>query len=94
MKRLWTILVVLSLVLPFAAACADPAQEETISWTTSFTAHFATVEEGQKHIRNRTRFHAQINGRALAFFLQKKFSGRSREFSIEYHRYLWLLYVQ
>ena len=82
MKRLWTILVVLSLVLPFAAACADPAQEKTISWTTSFSAHFATVEEGQKHIRNRTRFHAQINGRALAFFLQKK-DGTLEEY-IEY----------
>ena len=50
--------------------------------TTTLTARFATLEEGQELMRGRELFHEQINEESLAFLLQKK-EGTLEEY-IEY----------
>ena len=83
MKKLLSVIIALVLLLGLAAVHAEPAPEETeIPWTTHFTAHFATVEEGQQLMRARTLFHEQIADSTLAFFLQKK--GGTLEEYIDY----------
>lgn len=74
----WTVLV---LLLGPAFAFAESALAET-AWTTRITAHFATVEEGQQRMRDRTLFHDQITESMLPFFLQKE--GGTLEEYIEY----------
>ena len=81
MKRNLTILTALILLLSFSAAYAEAVLVETPQ-TTKLTAHFATVEEGQRLMRDRTLFHAQIAESTLGFFLQKK--GGTLEEYIEY----------
>ena len=71
MKRYLTILTALLLLLSFTAAYAEAVPVET-PLTTKLTAHFATVEEGQQLMRDRTLFHAQIAESTLGFFLQRK----------------------
>ena len=71
MKRILAMMTALVLLLGCAAAFAEAAPEKT-GWTTEFTAHCATVEEGRGLMRGRTLFHEQIRKKALAFFLQKK----------------------
>ncbi|MBR5110828.1 MAG: hypothetical protein IK099_11615 [Clostridia bacterium] len=71
MKRNLTILTALVLLLCITAAHAEAVPVET-PLTTKLTAHFATVEEGQQLMRDRTLFHAQIAESTLAFFLQRK----------------------
>lgn len=81
MKRLLSVLTVLVLLSCLAASFGETAPTET-AWTTKITAHFASVEEGQQLMRERTLFHKQIREHALAFFLQKK--GGTLEEYIEY----------
>ena len=71
MKRLLAFLAVFALVLGVSAAHMENAPEET-PLTTKITAHFATVEEGQQMMRERTLFHEQISDELLPFFLQRK----------------------
>ena len=71
MKRLLAVLAALALLLGCAAVYAESAAAETV-WTTTFTAHCATVEEGQQLMRGRTLFHDQIREKCLAFLLQRK----------------------
>ena len=71
MRRSLTILTALILALCLTAAYAEAVPVETPR-TTKLTAHFATVEEGQQLMRDRTLFHAQIADSTLAFFLQRK----------------------
>lgn len=81
MKRILAILTVLALMTCFSAACAENA-DSAAPWTTKFTAHFATVEEGQQLMRERTLFHNQISESILPFFLQRK--GGNLDEYIEY----------
>ena len=81
MKRILAIITALTLLLGCAAALAEAAPEKT-GWTTEFTAHFATVEEGRQLMRNRTLFHDQITDSTLDFFLQRK--GGTLEEYIDY----------
>ncbi|MBQ6324478.1 MAG: hypothetical protein IJI26_00235 [Clostridia bacterium] len=74
----WTILV---LLLSPALASEERATVEA-NWTTQITARFATVEEGQQRMRDRTLFHDQITESMLPFFLQAK--GGTLEEYIEY----------
>lgn len=71
MKRTLAILTALILLLRAVLACAEALPAE-VPQTTALTAHFATIEEGQQLMRDRTLFHAQIADGTLAFFLQKK----------------------
>ena len=81
MKRILAVLSVLVLLLGFTAALAEDSSAE-MPWTTRFTAHFATVEEGRQLMRGRTLFHDQIREKCLAFLLQQK--GGTLEDYIEY----------
>ena len=81
MKRLLSVLTILVLLSCLAASFGETAPAETV-WTTKITAHFASVEEGQQLMRERTLFHKQIREHALAFLLQKK--GGTLEEYIEY----------
>ncbi|MBR3017389.1 MAG: hypothetical protein IKH57_09990 [Clostridia bacterium] len=81
MKRILTVLIIFVLLLGLAATYAESAPLET-AWTTKLTARFATVEEGQQLMRQRTLFHDQISENMLPFFLQKS-SGTVEEY-IEY----------
>jgi hypothetical protein len=74
-------LTILVLLLSPALAAAESAPVET-TWTTRIGARFATVEEGQQWMRDRTLFHDQITETMLPFFLQKK-GGTLKEY-IEY----------
>ena len=67
MKRFMTVLMMLALLISTVSSCA-----ETANRTTKITAHFASVEEGQELIRDRTVYHEQINEGTLAFLLQKE----------------------
>lgn len=60
----------------------EPAGESELTEERLFTAHFATLEEGQQLMRDRTLFHEQISDDTLDFFLQKK--GGTLEDYIEY----------
>lgn len=66
MKRVMAVLIALVLMTGCAAAFAETGK------TTKINAHFATVEEGRKLMRNRKLYHEQINEKCLAFLLQKK----------------------
>lgn len=83
MKKL--IALVLSLCM---LACMLPAMAETaaeapaVARTTRIQARFATVEEGQRAMRNRALYHEQINEANLEFLLQKK--GGTLEEYIDY----------
>ena len=81
MKRIIAMITALVLLLGCAAAFAEAAPEKT-GWTTEFTAHCATVEEGRELMRSRTLFHDQITDSTLGFFLQRK--GGTLEDYIEY----------
>ena len=84
MKKLtvcFIILVMLGTML-LAGCSAEPAAAEETVLTTKLTAHFATVEEGQQLMRDRTLFHDQIAEGTLDFFLQRK--GGTLEDYIEY----------
>ena len=81
MKRILAMITALVLLLGCAAAFAEAAPEKT-GWTTEFTAHCATVEEGRELMRGRTLFHDQITESTLGFFLQRK--GGTLEDYIEY----------
>ena len=73
MKKTLSVLTVLVLLLCNIAAIAETAPAETETpWTTKLTARFATIEEGQQLMRDRTLFHEQITESTLAFFLQSK----------------------
>ena len=74
MKRILSVIAVLALLLGFASALAETAVK--------LTAHFASVEEGQQLMRERTLFHEQITEGTLDFFLQRK--GGTLEEYIEY----------
>ena len=65
-----------------AGCSAEPVAAEETAWTTRLTAHFATKEEGQQLMRERTLFHDQIAEGTLDFFLQRK--GGTLEDYIEY----------
>ena len=69
MKRLLAVLAALALLLGCAAAYAESAAAET-NWTTTFTVHFATVEEGQQLMRSRTLFHDQIREKRTILNIQ------------------------
>ena len=74
MKKLticFIILVMLGTML-LAGCSAEPAVAEETARTTKLAAHFATVEEGQQLMRERTLFHDQIAEGTLDFFLQRK----------------------
>jgi len=58
---------------------AESAPAEASARTTKIEAHFASVEEGQQLMRNRTLYHEQINAKNLEFMLQKK-GGTLEEF--------------
>ena len=73
--------ITLVLLLSPALAFAESATAEAV-WTTQITARFATMEEGQQRMRDRTLFHDQITESILPFFLQKK--GGTLEDYIEY----------
>ncbi len=73
--------ITLVLLLSPALAFAESATVEAV-WTTQITARFATMEEGQQRMRDRTLFHDQITESILPFFLQKK--GGTLEDYIEY----------
>lgn len=84
MKKLtvcFIILVMLGTML-LAGCSAEPAVAEETARTTKLAAHFATVEEGQQLMRERTLFHDQIAEGTLGFFLQRK--GGTLEDYIEY----------
>ena len=61
----------LALLLSPALAFAESATVGA-AWTTQITARFATTEEGQQRMRDRTLFHDQITESMLPFFLQDK----------------------
>ena len=82
MKRIIVILISLALLLCAAASYAETAPAETPARTTRIEAHFASVEEGQQAMRNRTLYHKQINEANLEFLLQKK--GGTLEEYIDY----------
>lgn len=81
MKRLLSVLTLLVLLLGVVAGHAESAPAETAR-TTRISTRFASLEEGQQLMRNRTLFHDQIAESTLAFFLQKK--GGTLEEYIEY----------
>ena len=81
MKRLFAVLAVLALLSGIFAAYAENAPEG-IPLTTKITARCASVEEGQRLMRERTLFHEQITEGTLAFFLQRK--GGTLDAYIEY----------
>ena len=81
LKAILTLVLVLALACPAAFAETAPAETETV-WTTKLTARFATLEEGQQLMRDRTLFHEQITDKTLAFFMQKK--GGTLEEYIDY----------
>ena len=81
MKRILAMMTALVLLLGCAAAFAEAAPEKT-GWTSEFTAHCATVEEGRGLMRGRTLFYDQITESTLGFFLQRK--GGTLEDYIEY----------
>ena len=81
MKRILSMLLAALMLLAIANVHAESDRAETV-WTTTLTARFATVEEGQQLMRERTLFHEQINAGALEFFLQKK--GGTLEEYIDY----------
>lgn len=73
MKRILAVLTALVLLIGTTAVCAESASAETAAQrTTKIEAHFASVEEGQQLMRNRTLYHEQINEKNLEFLLQKK----------------------
>lgn len=74
-------MTLLALLFGAALAVAEGAPAET-AWTTQINARFATAEEGQQRMRDRTLFHDQITESILPFFLQKK--GGTLEEYIEY----------
>ena len=82
MKKLAACLITLVMLCTvlFAGCTAETAAAAAL--TTKFTAHFATLEEGQQLMRERTLFHAQIAEGTLDFFLQRK--GGTLEDYIEY----------
>ena len=82
MKRCFAILTVLVLLSGLSSAWAEAAPADPTARTAKITAHFAGVEEGQKLMRGRTLYHAQINESNLAFLLQKK--GGTLEEYIDY----------
>ena len=59
-----------------------PPEDSTSLEDGLLTAHFATLEEGQQFMRDRTLFHEQISEDTLDFFLQRK--GGTLEEYIEY----------
>lgn len=65
-KRLAALAAVLCLILAVLPAAADMPR------TREIVVHCATVEEGQRLMRERDRFHEQINALSLDFLLQKK----------------------
>ena len=71
MKRLIAVLTALVLLSGLCAAYAETAAAE-MPRTSKITVHFASVEEGQQLMRERTLFHEQIAEATLAFFLQRK----------------------
>ena len=81
MKRILALLAAFVLLAGCASALASSAPAET-AMTTQITARFATVEEGQQLMRERTLFHNQITDDTLAFYLQKK--GGTLDEYIEY----------
>ena len=81
MKRILAALIILTLLFSVTAVHAE-SDAAAAPWTTHLTAHFATVEEGQQLMRERTLFHAQIAEGTLGFFLQRK--GGTLEEYIEY----------
>lgn len=81
MRKIVATLMALMILFGFTLVSAENAPAETV-WTTKITARFATVEEGQQLMRNRTLFHEQITESMLPFFLQKK--GGTLDEYIEY----------
>ena len=82
-KRIGCFIILVLLGAMLLAGCsAEPAAAEETVLTTKLTAHFATVEEGQQLMRDRTLFHDQIAEGTLGFFLQRK--GGMLEDYIEY----------
>lgn len=84
MKKLtvWFMILAMLGIMLTAGCSAEPAVAEETILTTKLTAHFATVEEGQRLMRERTLFHDQIAEGTLGFFLQRK--GGTLEEYIEY----------
>lgn len=58
-ERILAALLALAVLLSFTLASAESAPAET-TWTTQINVRFATVEEGQQRMRDRTLFHDQI----------------------------------
>ena len=86
MKKLIALVLSLCMMASLLPAMAEtvPAagsvdNQEAPTRTTKIEAHFASVEEGQQLMRNRTLYHEQINEKNLAFLLQKK-GGTLEEF--------------
>ena len=71
MKRLLAVLTAFALMLCISAALTEDASGK-IRLTNKISAHFATVEEGQQLMRDRTLFHNQISEDTLPFYLQRK----------------------
>ena len=72
-KRIGCFIILAMLGTLLLAGCsAEPAVAEEPVWTTKLTVRFATVEEGQQLMRERTRFHDQITESTLDFYLQRK----------------------
>ena len=69
LKRFMTVLMMLALLISTVSSCAETVPAETANRTTKITAHFASVEEGQELIRDRTLYHEQINEGTLAFLM-------------------------
>ena len=80
-RFVWFIVLVMFGTMLLTGGSAEPAAAET-GRTTKLTAHFATVEEGQQLMRDRTLFHDQIAEGTLDFFLQRK--GGTLEEYIDY----------
>lgn len=80
-KRIISLAVSALLLCCAAFAETAPAPAETV-WTSKLTARCADVQEGQKLIRGRDLYHAQINTLTLDYLLQKK--GGTLEEYIEY----------
>ena len=82
MKKLTACLMALVMLCTLLIAGCFAETVTAGNRTTKLTAHFATVEEGQQLMRERTLFHEQIAEGTLGFFLQRK--GGTLEEYIEY----------
>ena len=82
MKKLTACLMVLVMLCTLLIAGCFAETVTAGNRTTKLTAHFATVEEGQQLMRERTLFHEHIAEGTLGFFLQRK--GGTLEEYIEY----------